>query len=75
MREAVMEIRRDVKDLALTTATKAEVGALDGRVRKIENSGLRLAGGRAAVVMVISGLAGFAGLVLGSLSVAHYYFH
>lgn len=74
MREAVMEVRRDVKEIGTNMVTKSELAAVDGRLRKVENSGLRFAGVRATIVMGISGLAGLAGLVLGSLSVAHYYF-
>lgn len=74
MREAVMEIRRDVKELAQTSVTRTEFLVVVEDVRQLQNTGFRFAGTKAAVLMATSALAGFAGLILASLTVAHYYF-
>lgn len=77
MRDAVMEIRADVKDLADSLAridregsmgTKEELKDHDVRLRSLENNGLRLSGAWAATGILAAVLGGLSGIVMGALA-------
>ena len=67
LRELVLEIREDVR--GLRTETKVELATLDTRVEKLETSGLILRGAWMTLGVLISVVAGGAGLALGLFTV------
>lgn len=74
LREAVMEIRGDVKDLGLKFAAidaetlKRTQADHEKRLRDLEDTGFRLAGAWATIGLVTAGVMSLAGLGLGLLS-------
>lgn len=74
MRDAVMEIRKDVKDLTKviervdregSIGTKQELNDHETRIRELETTGFRARGAFATLGIAASFLAGLAGLGVG----------
>jgi hypothetical protein len=68
MRDVVLEIRADVKDLKATAASKTDIEDHETRIRGLEQAGFRLSGAWSTVGVLGGVLAGIAGLALGLLS-------
>lgn len=68
LRELVLEIREDVKDIKDNYAEKEEVEELDKRVTVLESIGFRLSGAWTMLGILAATCVGIAGLVVATVS-------
>lgn len=68
LRELVLEVREDVKDIKVNYVSKADLTTQVIRIDGLEDSKLILRGAWLSVGVLCSVVAGTAGLVIGSLA-------